>query len=404
MVVVMAKKDKNVQVENENENIPYVGIRKEVAVVGIILLLIVFLIIYFVSTIHWGTKKNIQSQKLKIIKQQVHKMHTKYNKQTTKSIISSLVKQPKLEVNKVSLKKKKSTRISFKASGKVPSIPPVKNVFNPNSANNSAIEVISPPSAISNIKKTITGQPNNDLAFQAKLLKQLHMSMPQSKKSENQKHISFLNNVKKTVTYTAWLSPYDKYNLGTRYFIAPGSIIPATLVTGVNSQLPGQVVALVNQNVYSHNLDYLLIPKGSELIGKYDTSVGATQTRVLLAFSLVIFPNGSEMQLPGFEGASHRGYAGLHDVVDYHFWSTAKSVSLLTLLDFGIQEAAGNTTGNVYPTPAQQFATSLSQNLGNVAQQIINEQISLAPTLKVKPGFTFYIIVTKNIIFRNSYR
>jgi type IV secretion system protein VirB10 len=228
--------------------------------------------------------------------------------------------------------------------------------------------------------------------------------MPQGKKSENQKHISFLNNAKKAIPPSVWLSPYAKYNLGTQYFIAPGSIIPATLETGVNSQLPGQVVALVNQDVYSHNLDYLLIPKGSELIGQYDTSVGATQTRVLLAFSLVVFPNGKELQLPGFEGASHRGYAGLQDIVDYHFWSTAKSVSLLTLLDFGIQEAAGNTTGNVYPTPAQQFATSLSQNLGNVAQQIINEQISLAPTLKVRPGFTFDIVVTKNIIFRRPYR
>ena len=331
-------------------------------------------------------------------------MQTKQSKQTTQGIISSLVKQPKPKINKAPHKKKKTKNMaaSLKASGKVPGIP-VKKAFNPNSANNSAIEVISPPSVISKIKKTINGvQPNADLAFQSKLLKRLQM--PQGKKSENQKHISFLNNAKKAVSPAAWLSPYAKYNLGTQYFIAPGSIIPATLETGVNSQLPGQVVALVNQDVYSHNLDYLLIPKGSELIGQYDTSVGATQTRVLLAFSLVVFPNGKELQLPGFEGASHRGYAGLQDIVDYHFWSTAKSVSLLTLLDFGIQEAAGNTTGNVYPTPAQQFATSLSQNLGNVAQQIINEQISLAPTLKVRPGFTFDIVVTKNIIFRRPYR
>jgi type IV secretory pathway VirB10-like protein len=403
-MVVMAKKDKDAPNGNEKDNIPYVGIRKEVAVVGIILLLIVFLIIYFVSTIRWGSKKNIQSQKTKIIKNQVNRMYTKQSKETTQSIISSLVKQPKPKINKMSNKKKKMlVAESFKASGKVPGIP-VKKAFNPNSANNSQIEVISPPSVISNIKKSITGQPNSDLAFQSELLKQLQTRMPQGKKSENQKHISFLNNAKKAVTPAVWLSPYAKYNLGTQYFIAPGSIIPATLETGVNSQLPGQVVAIVNQDVYSHNLDYLLIPKGSELIGQYDTSVGATQTRVLLAFSLVIFPDGSEMQLPGFEGASHRGYAGLHDVVDYHFWSTAKSVSLLTLLDFGIQEAAGNTTGNVYPTPAQQFATSLSQNLGNVAQQIVNEQISLAPTLKVKPGFTFDIVVTKNIIFRRAYR
>lgn len=400
----MALKDKESTNENGNkkDNIPYVGIRKEVAVIGIIVLLIIFFIIYFVSTIRWGSKKTIQSQKTNIIKNQVKRMHTKQNNQTTQAIISSLVKQPKSKINKIPHKKTKNIATSLKASGKVPSIP-VKT-FNPNSANNSAIEVISPPSVVSNIKKAITGQPNSDLAFQSKLLKQLQVRMPHGKKSENRKHISFLRNTKKTVPLTAWLSPYAKYNLGTRYFIAPGSIIPATLETGVNSQLPGQVVALVSQNVYSHNLAYLLIPKGSELIGKYDTSVGATQTRVLLAFSIAIFPNGSELQLPGFEGMSHRGYVGLHDIVNYHFWSTAKSVSLLTLLDFGIQEAAGNNTGNMYPTPAQQFATSLSQNLGNVAQQIINEQISLAPTLKVKPGFTFDIVVTKNIVFRRPYR
>jgi len=394
------------QIDNKkndnNENIPYVGIKKEVAVVVVILMFVIFLIIYFVSTIHWGSKtQTINSEKKNIIKKQVNRLHSKQAKMTNKTLISSLIKQPKPKIVKTQ-KKIKKTSPSLVAIGKVPAVP-FKKVFNPNSANNSPIEVINPPSVISKIKKTVSGQSNPaaaELALQSKLLRGMQ---PKGKKSINQKHISFLKNLQKSVPPAVWISPYMKYSLGTQYFIAPGSIIPATLETGVNSQLPGQVVAIVSNNVYSHNLNYLLIPKGSKLIGQYDTSIGATQTRVLLAFTLVIFPDGSELQLPGFEGNSHRGYAGLHDIVNYHFWSTAKSVSLLTLLDFGIQEAAGNTTGSTYPTPAQQFATSLTQNLGNVAQQIINEQISLAPTLKVKPGFTFDIVVTKNIIFRRPY-
>lgn len=390
----MANGDKNKDVDK----IPYVGIRKEVMVVAVILIVIVFLIIYFVSTIRWGKKQTTKTEKIKIIKNQVK---SQVNNQNTKTIMASLIKKPKIK--KHMLKKKGRAAALLKTGSKVPGIP-VKNKFNPNSANNSPIQVISPPSAVSNIKTAVANgiQPNNDLAFQSKLLKQLQL--PGAKKSENQKHISFLKNQKKINLASSWFSPYNEFNLGTKYFIAPGSIIPATLETGVNSQLPGQVVAIVNQNVYSHDLNYLLIPRGSELVGKYDTSIGATQTRVLLAFNLIIFPSGKELQLPGFEGASHKGYAGLHDIVDYHFWSTAKSVSLLTLLNFGIQEAAGNTTGNVYPTPAQNFATSLSQNLGNVAQQIINEQISLAPTLKVEPGFTFDIVVVKNILFKEQYR
>jgi type IV secretory pathway VirB10-like protein len=389
----------NDNINNKNpDKIPYVGIRKEVVVIAVILLLIVFLIIYFVSTIRWGKPQTAKTEKMKIIKKQVS---SQANNQNSKTIMLNLLKKPKVKVAKVKAVKPRLSLL--KSGGTVPGIP-VKKAFNPNSANNSPIQVIAPPSALSSIKKAMSGgiQPNADLAFQAKLLKQLQLHG--KKKHENQRHISFLNREKKTVLASAWFSPYGEFNTGTRYFIAPGSIIPATLETGVNSQLPGQVVAIVNQNVYSHDLNYLLIPRGAELIGKYDTSVGATQTRVLLAFSLIIFPNGKELQLPGFEGNSHRGYAGLHDIVDYHFWSTAKSVSLLTLVDFGIQEAAGNTTGNIYPTPAQNFATSLSQNLGNVAQQIINKQISLAPTLKVEPGFTFAVVVTKNILFKEPYR
>ncbi len=387
---------------NSNNNkapdvVPYIGIRKEVAVIAIILLLIVFFIIYFASTIKWGKPQTAKTERMKIIKKQVI---SQANNQNSRTIMRSLLKKPKVKHNV--FKAPVPARL-LKSGGTVPGIP-VKKAFNPNSANNSPIQVIAPPSALSGIKKAMSGgiQPNNDIAFQAKLLKQLQLHG--NKKSENQKHISFLGKEKKTALASTWFSPYGEFNTGTKYFIAPGSIIPATLETGVNSQLPGQVVAIVNQNVYSHDLTYLLIPRGAELIGQYDTSVGATQTRVLLAFSLIIFPNGTELQLPGFEGNSHRGYAGLHDVVDYHFWSTAKSVSLLTLVDFGIQEAAGNTTGNMYPTPAQNFATSLSQNLGNVAQQIINKQISLAPTLKVEPGFTFDIVVTKNILFKVPYR
>lgn len=388
--------------KDPNSKVPYIGIKKEVMVVGVILVVILFFIIYFASQINIGAifsgkpaKKPLVS---KIIAAQAKKTSSNSN------VLSSL---SKIKVKQTVKRLKPNNHINnlpSKINGKtVPSIP-VKNGFNPNKANSSGIVVISNSSSVSS---SVSKAVNPALALQESILKGLaHPNIPPSAKknveSINQKNKNFLKNRAKNQSIVALVSPYHSFQFKKPFVITPGTLIPATLETGVNSQLPGPITAIVSSNVYSHDLKYLLIPEGSTLIGQYDSSVGAEQTRVLLAFTLIIFPDGKELQLPGFEGVSHRGYAGMQDIVDNHFWSIAKDVSLLTLIGFGVNESAGTGT-NTYPTPAQSFAESLSTNLGQVAETILSNQINMAPTLKIKPGFTFNIIVTKNMLFKKPY-
>jgi type IV secretory pathway VirB10-like protein len=387
-----------------NSKVPYIGIKKEVMVVGIILAVILFFIIYFASQINiLSIFSGKPAKKLAVSKAVVSQ-----NNANSSSIINLYKIKSNNKINKSfagltpnkNIKKPAFSKINGKI---VPSIP-VKNGFNPNAANSSGIVVISNSSSASSITKAV----NPALALQESILKGMaHPNIPGGKKtpeSINQKNKNFLKNRAKNQSIIALVSSYHSFKFKKPFVITPGTLIPATLETGVNSQLPGPITAIVNSNVYSHDLKYVLIPAGSTLIGQYSSAIGATQTRVLLAFTLIIYPNGKELQLPGFEGVSHRGYAGMQDIVDTHFWSMAKSVGLLTLIEFGITQAAGGGAYNMYPTPAQSFASSLSSNLGNMSTQILSHQMNLAPTLEIRPGFTFNIVVTKNMLFKKPYQ
>jgi type IV secretory pathway VirB10-like protein len=388
--------------KDPNSKVPYIGIKKEVMVVFVILAVILFFIIYFASQINILAVFSGKPAK----KLAVSKAVASQNNANSSSIINLSKIKSNNKINKsftrLTPNKNIKTPAFSKINGKVvPSIP-VKNGFNPNAANSSGIVVISSSSSASSITKAV----NPALALQESILKGMaHPNIPSKQKalkSPNQKNKNFLKNRAKNQSIIALVSSYHSFKFKKPFVITPGTLIPATLETGVNSQLPGPITAIVNSNVYSHDLKYLLIPAGSTLIGQYSSSIGATQIRVLLAFTLIIYPNGKELQLPGFEGVSHRGYAGMQDIVNTHFWSMAKNVGLLTLIEFGITQAAGGGS-NMYPTPAQSFASSLSSNLGNVSTQILSHQMNLAPTLEIRPGFTFNIVVTKNMLFKGAY-
>jgi type IV secretory pathway VirB10-like protein len=402
---VEAEKPKLNKSKDPNSKVPYIGIKKEVMVVGVILVVILFFIIYFASQINieaiFSGKPAKKLAVSKVILSQAKR--TGGNSHILTNLTANNITKSKAKRLKPNNNVKKTTFVPNISGKTVPSIP-VKNGFNPNKANSSGIVVIG---SSSSVPSSAAQAVNPALALQERILKGMthHPNIPPSRqkvKSINQKNKNFLKNRAKNQSIVALVSPYHSFKFKKPFVITPGTLIPATLETGVNSQLPGPITAIVSSNVYSHDLKYLLIPTGSLLIGQYDSSVGAEQTRVLLAFTLVIFPDGKELQLPGFEGVSHRGYAGMQDIVDNHFWSIAKDVSLLTLIGFGVNESAGTGT-NMYPTPAQSFAESLSTNLGQVAETILSNQINMAPTLKIKPGFTFNIVVTKNMLFKKPY-
>jgi type IV secretion system protein VirB10 len=173
-----------------------------------------------------------------------------------------------------------------------------------------------------------------------------------------------------------------------------GSIIPAALITGIQSDLPGQITAQVTQNVYdSPTGRILLIPQGSRLIGEYDSEVSAGQSRVLLAWDRLILPGGRSILLDRQPGADASGMAGLRDGVNYHWGNMLKAALISTLLGVGAQLATDNDDDLVR---ALRYGTQDTVN--QTGRQVVQRQINVPPTLTVRPGHVVRIIVTRDLI------
>ena len=178
------------------------------------------------------------------------------------------------------------------------------------------------------------------------------------------------------------------------YILQAGTIIPAALVTGIRSDLPGQIVAQVTQNVYdSPSGHYLLVPQGTRLIGEYDSGVGFGQRRVLLVWNRLILPNGRSIVIERQPGADGAGYAGLEDGVDYHWWDLAKAALLSTLLGIGAELATDDSDRLVGAIRDGAQAT-----VNDAGQQIVRRQLGVQPTLTIRPGFPVRVIVTRDLI------
>ncbi|WP_227287674.1 TrbI/VirB10 family protein [Boseongicola sp. H5] len=178
------------------------------------------------------------------------------------------------------------------------------------------------------------------------------------------------------------------------YILQAGAVIPAALVTGIRSDLPGQIVAQVTQNVYdSPSGRYLLIPQGTRLIGAYDNDVGSGQRRVLLVWTRLILPGGRSIVLERLPGADGGGYAGLEDGVDHHWWDLARAAVLSTLLNIGAELAIdeGDRIAGAIRDGAQ-------DTIGDAGQEIVRRQLAIPPTLTIRPGFPVRVIVTRDII------
>jgi type IV secretion system protein VirB10 len=178
------------------------------------------------------------------------------------------------------------------------------------------------------------------------------------------------------------------------------------LITGINSDLPGQITAQVRSNVYDSIAgNYLLIPQGAKITGLYDSQIAYGQERILVAWKRIIFPNGKSIDLQGMPGVDMRGYAGLHDQVDNHYGKIFGSVILMSLLGAGGQLAQPQNSNNPWqsPTVGQTVAQSLGTNIANTGTMITSRNINIQPTLEISPGYEFNISVTKDIIFPGSY-
>ncbi|QFZ84758.1 conjugal transfer protein TrbI [Variovorax paradoxus] len=186
------------------------------------------------------------------------------------------------------------------------------------------------------------------------------------------------------------------------YQVMAGTIIPAALVTGINSDLPGQVIATVAESVYDTATGrHLLIPQGSRLIGRYDSQVAFGQRRVLLVWTRLILPDTSSVALDRLPGIDPAGYAGLEDGVDWHWDRILAGAALSTLLGVGAELAAPrNQTdqdGNRVVIAVREGA---QDTVNQVGQEITKRNASIQPTLTIRPGFPMRVMVSKDLILR----
>ncbi|MER9451283.1 TrbI/VirB10 family protein [Mesorhizobium sp. M0254] len=174
-----------------------------------------------------------------------------------------------------------------------------------------------------------------------------------------------------------------------------GAVIAAALITGIRSDLPGQITAQVTENVYDSPTGQVrLIPQGARLIGQYDNGVGFGQRRVLLVWTRLIFPDGRSIILEREPGADAEGYAGLEDGVDYHWGELFKAAALSTVLSIGAQAGSSGQESNIMRALRQGASDSISQT----GQQVLQRQLNIAPTLTIRPGYPVRVIVTRDLV------
>lgn len=177
-----------------------------------------------------------------------------------------------------------------------------------------------------------------------------------------------------------------------------GSIIPAALVTGIQSDLPGETIASVTENVFDTVTGHaLLIPQGARLIGQYDSQVAFGQRRVLVVWTRLIMPNGSSIVLDRLPGSDTQGYAGLEDQVNWHWGRLIAGAAVSTLLGVNAQLVANNAapnSGSVVIATRQSAQDTVNQ----VGQELTHRNLDIQPTLTERPGLPLRIVVNRDLV------
>jgi type IV secretion system protein TrbI len=194
------------------------------------------------------------------------------------------------------------------------------------------------------------------------------------------------------------VSPDRLQNAASRYVVQAGSVIPAALITGIRSDLPGKVTAQVTENVYdSPTGKYLLIPQGAKLIGQYDSQVAFGQDRILLVWTRLILPNGRSIILEREPGADTEGNAGLEDQIDNHWAKLFTAAILSSLLGVGSELGSGGNTNNQNGV-VQALRRGSSDTLNQTGQQVVRRNLNIQPTLTIRPGFPVRVIVNRDLL------
>lgn len=186
-----------------------------------------------------------------------------------------------------------------------------------------------------------------------------------------------------------------------------GFVVPATLISGINSDLPGQIMAQISQDVYDTPTGrHLLLPQGSRLVGSYSSDVAYGQSRVLVAWQRIVFPDGKAMDIGSMPGADQAGYSGFKDKVNNHYFRLFGSALLMSAVTAGVSlsQEQDNSGFGTETTASSAMSEALGQQLGQVTAQLISKNLNIAPTLEIRPGFRFNVIVTKDLTFSKPYK
>jgi type IV secretion system protein VirB10 len=180
------------------------------------------------------------------------------------------------------------------------------------------------------------------------------------------------------------------------YTLSAGSVIAASLITGLRSDLPGLVTAQVTERVFdSATGRILLIPQGARLIGSYDSVVAFGQQRALVVWQRIIMPNGSSLRIDNVPATDPSGYAGLADKVDFHTWTLLKGVVLSTLLGVGTQLSLSGQSDLV-----QAIRESTQQNVSRAGDQLTSKNLNIQPTITIRPGAAVRLVLHHDLVFR----
>ena len=183
----------------------------------------------------------------------------------------------------------------------------------------------------------------------------------------------------------------------TPFEVMAGTVVPASLITGVNSDLPGTVIAQVTQNVYDTVTGhYVLIPQGAKLIGRYDSVIAFGQSRALLVWSRIIYPDGASIMIENMPATDVAGYAGLSDKVDFHTFRLLKGVVLSTLLGVGTELSFDDAESDIVEALRESAQGSANQ----AGQKIVQRNLDIPPTIKIRPGWPLRVIVHKDLVLR----
>jgi type IV secretion system protein VirB10 len=190
----------------------------------------------------------------------------------------------------------------------------------------------------------------------------------------------------------------------TPYELKAGAVIPAVMISGINSDLPGQILAQVAEDVYDTATGrYLVIPQGSKLVGTYDNEVAFAQKRALVIWTKIIYPDASQLELEGMPGADPAGYAGFTDKVNRHVARRIGAALLLTVFNLGAEltRQAGQTARGFQTESA--VTAAVGQSVAELGREMVEKESEVPNTLQIRPGYRFNVMVKRDIAFKSPY-